>query len=891
MAKKNNEAKITFIAQTTELNEQIRKSTAQMSVMRSELKLNAEQMKVSGATVEGMEKEHSLLQQSLTASQEKTDLLNEKLEIAKAVFGENSNEAGKWQQELNYALAAQERLKQGVENCSKKIDEQKRAEESAKSGFELLTNEIQSQETQLAALKREYSNAIIEQGEESAKTQELKIKIGELSQELHQNKEKLEQVNHAADEAADSFKGLEGSEKSAKTGIDNVSDGYTVAKDIFADFASNALQGAINKFEELSIKAEASLDKMNAKIGASGQEAKKYKDVVMEVYGASFGESVDDCTNALSTVVQMTDDLNEKDLKNITENIMTLSDVYDMDYTESMRAVNSLTDQFGISSEQAFNLITQGAAEGLNQNGDLLDVINEYSVQFANSGLSADDMFNMIKNGADEGVWSIDKMGDAYKEFNIKMSDGSANEHLKNLGLNADEVVKKFQNGGPEAKEAMKQVAEAIKNCDDKTVAYQSGVGIMGTMWEDMGEDACLALLNTEGSIDSLNNSMSEVKTEAYDNIDTSLDSIGKTLINQIMTSMNEIISPKLNDGLSFINKHMDVAGPLILGVAAALGVLAVALGISTLINGVQKAFLLLNVTMLANPIVLIVALIAGIVTAFVMLLNHCEGFRQFWINLWDSITGWCSEKVEFVKNGIGSIHDKFTEIKDGIFEKTSAIKEDAAARWGEIRGIYEENGGGLKGIAAVAMSGVENSFRSGYNVLNNLTGGRLGSLVTLAGNKLDSFHNKFVGVKNKIKNIFDFEFKMPKIKMPSIEVTWKKEGRLAEAAQFLGMEGLPQFDVSWHAKGAIFTKPTIFGFSGGSFHGAGEAGPEAALPIALLSDYIESNMMKFVAAIPQIDYDKFGESVAAANARRETKLVVDGREAGRIFEELCPTR
>ena len=66
---------------------------------------------------------------------------------------------------------------------------------------------------------------------------------------------------------------------------------------------------------------------------------------------------------------------------------------------------------------------------------------------------------------------------------------------MTSLGLNADEVVAKFQQGGDSAKEAMQQISDALKNCDDETVQYTAGVGIMGTMYEDMGLDACTALL------------------------------------------------------------------------------------------------------------------------------------------------------------------------------------------------------------------------------------------------------------------------------------------------------------------------------------------------------------------------------------------------------------
>ena len=97
-----------------------------------------------------------------------------------------------------------------------------------------------------------------------------------------------------------------------------------------------------------------------------------------------------------------------------------------------------------------------------------------------------------------------------------RQSDGTANDYLKNIGLDANEVVEKFRKGGPDAKEALGQISDAIKNCDDKTLAYQTGVGLMGTMWEDMGQDACLALLNTEGSINMTNEAVSYTHLDVY---------------------------------------------------------------------------------------------------------------------------------------------------------------------------------------------------------------------------------------------------------------------------------------------------------------------------------------------------------------------------------------
>lgn len=883
MAGKQSEAKIKFTADTNELNQNIKASESQMGRLRSELKLNSEEIKTSGVSVENLSKEHTLLEQTLTASQNKTEALSKKLEIAKQIFGEDSEEAEKWQSKLNNALVTQERLKRAVDGCTEKIEEQKRIEAEAETGYSKLSTEISEQETELQALKRAYTNQIIEQGEAGEEAKELKSRMEKLSAELNQNKQTLSEAENAAEQAAQSYGELGKSASEAGEKAEKSADGYTVAKDVFAGFVSNAIQKGIDKFKELGIEAESAMDKMQAKVGASEQEMSKYKDVITEVYNEGLGESIEDCTESLGTVIQMTDNLNEKDLKNATENVQFLSDVYDMDYAESMRAVNSLTDQFGISQAEAFNLIVQGAQEGLNQNEDLLDVINEYSVQFKSGGLSANDMFNMLKNGADEGVWSIDKMGDSYKEFIIRVSDGTANEYLDALGLDAKEVVEKFRKGGPEAKEAMNQIADSIQNCDDKTTAYKSGAGIMGTMWEDIGQDACLALLNTEGEIDAANDKLSEAKTDAYDNVDTSLKSVGRTLLNEISTPLSDTVGPIIQSVLQFTLEHINVIAPVILGIATSLGILAVALGISSLISGVTKAFSLLNATMKANPIVMIVAVIAGLVVAFTLLWNRCEGFRNFWTSVWNSITKTFNSCASKLKKGIGEIGDKIASLKNGAQTNLSALKNVTGEKLGAIKSIYDKNGGGIKGTVAVMWTGIKGSFNTGYNALNTLTGGKLDDLKNSASKKLDSYKDKFQACKEKILKIFDFKIKIPDIKMPTVTVTWKTEGKLAEAAQFLKLPGLPKFDIAWHAKGAIFTKPTIFGYENGLFHGAGEAGAEAVLPISLMQKYIDNSMMKFIASVPSIDYDLLGDKVAKACSQNESVVVLDNREIARM--------
>lgn len=84
-------------------------------------------------------------------------------------------------------------------------------------------------------------------------------------------------------------------------------------------------------------------------------------------------------------------------IQELTEGALTLRDAFGFEVNETMRAANMLMDQFGISGEEAYNLIAQGAQNGLNKNGDLLDTINDYAVHFKQTGRGAEDFLTCLK--------------------------------------------------------------------------------------------------------------------------------------------------------------------------------------------------------------------------------------------------------------------------------------------------------------------------------------------------------------------------------------------------------------------------------------------------------------------------------------------------------------
>ena len=175
------------------------------------------------------------------------------------------------------------------------------------------------------------------------------------------------------------------------------------------------------------------------------------------------GESLDDVARSMSTVYQITGRTGTG-LEQMTRAGILLRDTFGYEVTESMRTAEMMEKQFGVSGAQAFDLIVQGAQAGLDKNGDLLDTINEYSVQFKKLGFDSTDMFNMLINGAQSGTFSVDKLGDTIKEFSIRSIDGSktTQEGFKAIGLDANKMAIAFGQGGETAKQAFQQTIDAI---------------------------------------------------------------------------------------------------------------------------------------------------------------------------------------------------------------------------------------------------------------------------------------------------------------------------------------------------------------------------------------------------------------------------------------------
>lgn len=473
-------------------------------------------------TTEFAENSHSV--EALTA---KNKILNKQIEEQKKIFSTIANELEKQKDKLKeYEQALQKAQESGDPRELAKAEKAYEDQEKAVSRLTVALNEAS---TSITRLERDFESN--------------NQAIQESSQDLNEFGDTAREVANQADNIGKKFSGIG----------DIIATGMAAAAKAIAAVgaAATAAMAGIVKIGDEFQKAS---NILQVQTGSTAERMTELNDIMKEVYANNFGEDMEDVARSLAEVrKQFGRAITDEGLKDLTEQALGLKKAFDYDVTESVRAANSMMNQFGIDGEQAFNLIAQGAQSGLDYSGELIDSINEYSPQFYKVGLDAEDMFHIFQSGAQNGAWNLDKIGDAVKEFSIRAIDGSDTtiDGFKRLGLSADEMAKKFAGGGDTAREAFYQVIAALREMDDPISQSIAGVDLFGTMWEDLGPDVVTQLDSIRDGFDQNKNMMEEINRIQYNTVSDALSGLGRALETDFILPISEKAAPIFRDFIS----------------------------------------------------------------------------------------------------------------------------------------------------------------------------------------------------------------------------------------------------------------------------------------------------------------------------------------------------
>lgn len=349
--------------------------------------------------------------------------------------------------------------------------------------------------------------------------------------------------------ASDSADALTAATENASTGTQQ--SGLSIEESIQGMATALATAGIVDKIKDIGVAVYDLADSFSeaektviAQTGATGHELDKLMESSLDVFASSSAENLNDVAASMTTV-QTATGLAGDALENATNAALTLENALGFEVSESTRAASALMKNFGLEAEEAYNIIAAGAQQGANQNGDLLDVLNEYSAQYAALGLSAEEFISSLVDGADAGVFSVDKVGDAVKEFNIRVKDASdtTTEAFEMLGMNADTMAARFAAGGETARTAFFEVVNALESMNDPMEKNAAAVSLFGTMYEDLEAGILPVLAGIEGGSIDTSNALSTMATEAQ-----SLGDKWQQAGNSIQTAFATAVQPTIED-------------------------------------------------------------------------------------------------------------------------------------------------------------------------------------------------------------------------------------------------------------------------------------------------------------------------------------------------------
>lgn len=501
--------------------------------------------------------------------------------------------------------------------------------------------------------------------------------------------------------------------------------------------------GSVNQMKE-------SMNLLQNQTGVTGAELEELQGIARNLFKDNYGENFEEVTAAIAKVKQNMHNLDAGELQRVTGDAMLLAQTFDADISEVTRGANNLMTNFGVSSSTAMDLFATGAQRGINFSQEMFDNVAEYAPLFAEMGYTAEEYFGIMERGAKAGVYNLDYVNDVMKEFQIRTKDGSkvTSEAMGMLSKDAQQVWKEFLKGNGTVSDVAAKVVGELQGMDDQVLASQIGISLFGTKFEDLEADAVYAMLGTTEAMQGFEGAMESINNIHFDSLGMAMRGIGRILTINLVEPVVNTALPHLQTFAKYLNSNLPNAikktkdvlttvAPIMLGLAAGVATYRAALAVTTayqvafntvqaitpkllyahrtallaytfagggvrgMLVAMRSAMAALNLTMLANPFVLVAAAIVGVGVALYSAYKMSSTFRNGVNSAFNDVKSIVSSAATFVAM-------KATTFWNGFVESIKGI----GSRMAEILG--SDMISGIKGV----VSNVINSFKAAFSSL-----------------------------------------------------------------------------------------------------------------------------------------------------------------------------
>ena len=347
-------------------------------------------------------------------------------------------------------------------------------------------------------------------------------------------------------------------------------------------------------------------------------------------------------------------DLSETDLTNITQQAITLDEVYGIDMNETLRGVNSLMQQYGLTAQEAMDYIVTGTQNGLDKTNELGDNLSEYAGKFSQAGYSASEYFQLLDNGLKNGAYNLDKVNDAINEVTTRLADGTIGDSIGSFSSKTQELFKSWQNGGATQKEVIDSIVADIANCENQQEALNLAALAFGTMAEDGNLKFITSLTSVGSTYDSVTGSaqgMFDATTTPMQQLEANTRKLKQSLIplGEKIAELANTLIPPLTAVLSKIGEWFGKLPEPIQNFTIILGALmAIFIALVPVIAALAVSIGALEVTLW--PIIAVIAAVAAAIAIVIAIVKNWGAITEWFSNLWTTICNGIGVAIDGLK-------------------------------------------------------------------------------------------------------------------------------------------------------------------------------------------------------------------------------------------------
>lgn len=660
----------------------------------------------------------------------------------------------------------------------------------------------------------------------------------------------------------------------------------------YAQSVGKSVSDIQGKYDSLMSAQNVVLENANKAYMTAGMSANEYMDTVTG-FSASLISSLGGDTNkaadyANSALVDMSDNANK-----MGTDMESIKNAYQGFAKQNYTMLDNLKLGYGGTQEEMKRLLSDaekltGQRYDISSFADITQAIHAIQTQMDITGTTAKEASTTIS-----GSWGSLKA--AFQNVLVGLTTGG-DMFDQSLDALINTAVTFGQNIIPAIKGALSGVGYLIEGLapvigetipplinDLAPTLANSAVSLISSLVNGLTQNAtqfseCLSnmIIVAVAGISTVVPQLLDAASKIVSNLMQGLTNSMPQIVNGAVTLIEGLVNGLVNNIPLLIMGAVQLVASLANGLIANLPRIIDA-GVN-LITGIVSASYSMMPQIIQNGMQLVVNLAVGLVRAIPQLIAALPRITGAIVKGFKSVN-WFDLGLQLIKSIWEGIKSIGSEMWNGVKEKTSelwgGVKNVVSEKLNNIKSTYDAHGRGLKGATFAAIEGVKEYYRTGYDAINQLTGGKLGEVVNAVGEKMEvvkgKFSEAFGNVKNTVMTIFEnikngitekISAAVNKVKeifgsiADKVSDVWGKIKGIIKAPKIVqkgtvSIAGvstpIPKLGLEWNAKGGIMTRPTAFGYANGKVQMGGEAGAEAILPLRTfwnnLSQYIaESN-------------------------------------------------